>query len=306
MSGGRRIRRRLVSAAAARARQAAGCSSARCCEPCVASTASGSAISRRDSCAPSGRGCRSIASARPICGPRFRRRPTPRSKRFCAACGTILAAWRRVRPSRPPGRGRSLHAHFIDYDAGSIERFLGLRDDGKPALVFAAHLANWELPAVISAADGLDTAVLYRRPNLGAVADAVIALRVGIMGELVPDVHGRADSARPRARGQPPRRHAGRPALCERRRRHVLRPPLQGQSADRDAGPRNRVPDPRHARDPPRQRALPRRGQPRIPPVRDAEGNIDVPGTMQAITSVVEGWVREHPEQWLWLHRRWR
>jgi KDO2-lipid IV(A) lauroyltransferase len=27
---------------------------------------------------------------------------------------------------------------------------------------------------------------------------------------------------------------------------------------------------------------------------------------MQAMTSVVEGWVREHPEQWLWMHRRWR
>ena len=27
---------------------------------------------------------------------------------------------------------------------------------------------------------------------------------------------------------------------------------------------------------------------------------------MQIITDVVEGWVREHPEQWLWLHRRWR
>jgi len=27
---------------------------------------------------------------------------------------------------------------------------------------------------------------------------------------------------------------------------------------------------------------------------------------MQAITHVIEGWVREHPEQWLWLHRRWR
>jgi KDO2-lipid IV(A) lauroyltransferase len=39
---------------------------------------------------------------------------------------------------------------------------------------------------------------------------------------------------------------------------------------------------------------------------RDAEGLIDVQGATQAITSVVEGWVREHPDQWLWLHRRWR
>ena len=37
-----------------------------------------------------------------------------------------------------------------------------------------------------------------------------------------------------------------------------------------------------------------------------AEGRIDVRGTMQEITAVVESWVREHPEQWLWLHRRWR
>jgi KDO2-lipid IV(A) lauroyltransferase len=40
--------------------------------------------------------------------------------------------------------------------------------------------------------------------------------------------------------------------------------------------------------------------------VRDAEGKIDVTATMQVITSIVEGWVREHPEQWLWVHRRWR
>jgi len=43
-----------------------------------------------------------------------------------------------------------------------------------------------------------------------------------------------------------------------------------------------------------------------LQPVRDAAGRIDVQGTTQAITSVVEGWIREHPEQWLWLHRRWR
>ena len=43
-----------------------------------------------------------------------------------------------------------------------------------------------------------------------------------------------------------------------------------------------------------------------VVPARDAEGRIEIAGTMQAITSVIEGWVREHPEQWLWLHRRWR
>jgi KDO2-lipid IV(A) lauroyltransferase len=43
-----------------------------------------------------------------------------------------------------------------------------------------------------------------------------------------------------------------------------------------------------------------------IAPVRDAAGTIDVTATMQRITSIVEGWVREHPEQWLWVHRRWR
>jgi KDO2-lipid IV(A) lauroyltransferase len=43
-----------------------------------------------------------------------------------------------------------------------------------------------------------------------------------------------------------------------------------------------------------------------IDPPRDADGRIDIKGTMQTITTGIEGWVREHPEQWLWLHRRWR
>ena len=43
-----------------------------------------------------------------------------------------------------------------------------------------------------------------------------------------------------------------------------------------------------------------------IEPARDERGRVDVDGTMQVIASTIEGWVRAHPEQWLWMHRRWR
>ena len=43
-----------------------------------------------------------------------------------------------------------------------------------------------------------------------------------------------------------------------------------------------------------------------LPLPRDAGGLIDVPAATQAINDVIASWVREHPGQWLWMHRRWR
>jgi len=39
---------------------------------------------------------------------------------------------------------------------------------------------------------------------------------------------------------------------------------------------------------------------------RGADGKVDAAAATQKVISVVEGWVREHPEQWLWHHRRWK
>jgi Kdo2-lipid IVA lauroyltransferase/acyltransferase len=202
--------------------------------------------------------------------------------------------------------GDPWHRTFIDYDAGSIERFLGLREDGKPALVFAAHLANWELPALISAADGLDTAVLYRRPNLGAVADAVFGLRAGQMGELVPtSMFAPIQLARALEAGRHVamlvdqhyvkgvevtffgRRCMANPLMAVLAREAECA--IHGTRVIRIENGRFRA----EVTEP-------------IAPARDADGKIDVQGTMQAITDVIEGWVREYPDQWLWLHRRWR
>jgi Kdo2-lipid IVA lauroyltransferase/acyltransferase len=65
----------------------------------------------------------------------------------------------------------------IIYSSEVDKRFRQLRCDGKPALVFAAHLANWELPALIAAKYRLETTVLYRQPNIAAVSDAIIQIR---------------------------------------------------------------------------------------------------------------------------------
>jgi Kdo2-lipid IVA lauroyltransferase/acyltransferase len=202
--------------------------------------------------------------------------------------------------------GDPLNLPYLKFDSENAKRFDRVRDDGKPALVFAAHLANWELPAIMAAAFGLDALVLYRRPNIGAIADAVIAIRRDSMGTLVP-----TDNFAPirLARALEENRHVA--MLVDQHYvkgvevtffgRRCMANPLLAMLA-------RHVECPIHGT---RMIRLPSgvfRGEitEAIPPVRDTEGKIDVPGTMQAITAVVEGWVREHPEQWLWLHRRWR
>lgn len=193
------------------------------------------------------------------------------------------------------------------YTQEVYERFKRLRDDGKPALIFAAHLANWELPALVASKYRLNTTVLYRRPNIGAVSDAIIQIRKDSMGTLVPTG---LDAPLKLLRVLEAGGHVamlvdqyyvngvdvtffGRPCKANpfiaRLARHI-ECPIHGTRVVR-------LPDKRRFRVDLTEAIEPR---------RDADGKVDIAGTMQAITSVVEGWVREHPEQWLWVHRRWR
>jgi KDO2-lipid IV(A) lauroyltransferase len=195
----------------------------------------------------------------------------------------------------------------VIYDKIAFERFIAVRDSGKPTLVFSAHLANWEVPALAPAYYNVRSNLLYRRPNIRAISDAVIAMRAGCMGNLIPtglDAPLRLANALERgehvgmlvdqhfvkgvdvvffgrwAKANPLIAQLARHTECAIRGVRVVRRPdgnsFWGELTDE------------------------------IAPARDADGKIDIQGTMQAITNIVEGWVREHPEQWLWLHRRWR
>ena len=202
-------------------------------------------------------------------------------------------------PSRP-GTGHLLESPDAE------RRMQQIRDDGKPALIFSAHLANWELPAVAANVYGIDSTVLFRPPNITAISDAVIKMRAGIMGKLIPT--GLAAPVRVAQALQRGSHVAmlvdqfytqgvhvtffGRPArtnpLIARLAQH-FDCPIYGCYMVRHPGNRFRL----HLTDP-------------VVAVRDAQGKVDVKQTMQRINDVIEGWVREHPEQWLWLHRRWR
>src|ERR1700709_963856 len=194
----------------------------------------------------------------------------------------------------------------IEIEPRTHELFAQLRLDGKPALIFASHLGNWELPAVAAVAHGLDAAILYRRPNIASADRIIQEMRAVKMGTLIPA--GR-DAPLKLAEALQKGQHVamlvdqyltngvevtffGRKTRANPMLARLLRQvecPIQGVRISRLPGQRFRA-----------------ELSEEVQPERDAAGQIDIQGTMQAITSVVEGWIREYPDQWLWLHRRWR
>src|SRR6267142_10247 len=194
----------------------------------------------------------------------------------------------------------------IEIEPRTHELFAQLRLDGKPALIFASHLGNWELPALAAVAHGLDAAILYRRPNIASADRIIQEMRAVNMGTLIPA--GR-DAPLRLAQALKDGKHVamlvdqyltggvevtffGRKTRANPTLARLLRQvecPVHGVRIIRLPGHEFRA-----------------ELTEEIPPVRDQSGRIDVQGTTQAVTSVVESWIREYPEQWLWLHRRWR
>lgn len=200
-----------------------------------------------------------------------------------------------------PGSGR--------IEVAGVEQFVTLREDGKPAIIFSAHLGNWELLPMAAARHDLPLSVVFRPPNNPHAAELVRRIRAeahGREGGLLPSgIEGALAAVDVLERGE----HLGM-LVDQRFRRGVLVPffgrpaqtgtvlaklarrfgcPVHAARVERLGGARFRV-----SLTPPLD----------IPRTEDAEA--DIAETMRRVTAVIEGWVRERPDQWLWLHRRWK
>jgi Kdo2-lipid IVA lauroyltransferase/acyltransferase len=188
-------------------------------------------------------------------------------------------------------------------DEGTAATLRSILGNGQGTLLFAAHLGNFEVPAMAARAIGRDIVLVYKRqPSASlteeikrkraliaarliearpsALGEIIAALRNGQLVGMLVDQHyeagieveffGRACKVNPVL------------ALLNRRGNW----PIYGARAVR-------LPDQRH----------------RIEVVgplqisRDALGEVDTPATMQTIIGLIETWIREEPAQWMWMHR---
>lgn len=203
-------------------------------------------------------------------------------------------------PARPESGKRIL------IDSVVAERLLRLGKSNEPSLMFGAHLANWELLALAATAHGRDIVLVYRQPKIVSIASEIVTLRGNGVAGLIP-----AGPDAPLKVRSALRRGCLVGMLVDQHDANGVEVSFFGRSC-RVNGMLGRVarlfecsiygarvirlPDHRYRFE---------MTDPLTPP-RDHEGKIDAQGTMQMVTSIIEGWIRDNPEQWMWTHRRWR
>jgi KDO2-lipid IV(A) lauroyltransferase len=185
------------------------------------------------------------------------------------------------------------------------EQFHKLRKDGLPAIIFTGHLGNFELLPMAAEKFGLDLQSLFRAPNNKYTAAKIAKARKQVAPNLVASGKGASFQLMSALeRGS----HVG--VLVDQKFRRGIQVPFFGRNAPTNTllaklarrydcpvhGARCiRLPNGRFRLEVTEEIVLP----------RTPEGEVDIRGTTELITRVIEGWVREYPEQWLWIHRRW-
>ena len=186
-------------------------------------------------------------------------------------------------------------------DEPTVLTLRGISQGAQGALMFAAHLGNWEIPAMAARVAGREIALAYKRqPSAVLTAglrqkramfaarlieasptaprEMLRGLRDGLLVGMLIDQHY-AEGIEVAFLGRTCRVN---PLLARLAR--TGRWPVYGARVVR-------LPDQRY-----------RLEVVELPLPRASQSKIDVGTTMQAIIGMVEAWIRQEPEQWMWIH----
>jgi KDO2-lipid IV(A) lauroyltransferase len=175
---------------------------------------------------------------------------------------------------------------------------------GRRVVLFSGHIGNWEIAALAGGQYGLDIAQIYRAAN-NPLVDRLIGWLRGNQSELIPK--GAVASRRAAA---VLRRGGHLSLLVDQKLNDGIAVPLFGRPAmtapalalfalhyDCDVLPvRIERTEGVHFR---------LTVYPKLPLPASGDRDADVLALMTAVNQTLEGWIRERPEQWFWLHRRW-
>ena len=175
---------------------------------------------------------------------------------------------------------------------------------GRRMIVFSGHIANWEIGMLAGAQHGISVVQIYRAAN-NPLMDRMIARFRGDQGEFIPKG---AVAARQAITALRSGRHLG--LLADQKMNDGIPVPFFGRPAM--TAPALAVLALRFDCD-----VLPLRVErldgarfrvtvfPALPLPRSGDPHADAAALMAEVNGTLEAWIRDRPEQWLWVHRRW-
>jgi len=188
-----------------------------------------------------------------------------------------------------------------------LEHCLRALEKGRGVLLFTAHFSNWELSAAAGALLIKPSLVLYRTLDSAVLEHLVLKVRSASGNTLLPKEHAMRAMLRGLKRNEIVGilidqnmawyegvfvEYFGRPACTTTGLAllalHTGAPVLPGYIA--------RLPDGRY------RLVI----GPEVEVIRTGDRDADVLVNTQRFTKVIEEAVRQYPEQWFWVHQRWK
>lgn len=174
-----------------------------------------------------------------------------------------------------------------------------------PCVIVTAHLANWEVGTLVAHQRGVDLASIYKPPSNPWMDRYVRYRRAGFNATLIPKSRESV-----RRLYEAVREGKGIGLMVDQKLNEGIPIPFFGREAMTGTMPADIALRWRCPILPVRYERLPN-SRMRVtihPPLElpdSGDKTADRRAVMMQITGIVEGWIRERPEEWFWVHRRW-